>query len=181
MNKRGLNGDPMFEDFFDIVFIDEKWLYLSQKYEKYYLLHQNCKNKNYIPRLMFLCACVQSRFRDGDCFFYGRIGCLLLVTYEKAIRDNAIIDPVCGDSVMKHITSIIIDVIRKFMINKVLSTIRAKWPREDVSRPVFIQQDNTHFLLKLDYLIFCKDTKQYRFDIHLICQPPNSSDFTFWT
>jgi hypothetical protein len=43
---------------------------------------------------------------------------------------------------MKHIPSITRDAIRKFMINKGLSIIR-KWPREDVSRPVFIQQDNT--------------------------------------
>jgi hypothetical protein len=78
MIKRGLNGDPMFEDFFDIVFINEKWLYLSQKYEKYYLLHQNCKNKNYIPRLMFLCARVRSRFRDGNCFFMVGSGSFFL-------------------------------------------------------------------------------------------------------
>ena len=44
------------------VFIDEKWFYLTQKSEKYYLLpeeddpHRTCKNKNYIPRLMFLCS-----------------------------------------------------------------------------------------------------------------------------
>jgi hypothetical protein len=30
MIKRGLNGDLMFKNFFDIVFIDEKWLYLPK-------------------------------------------------------------------------------------------------------------------------------------------------------
>ena len=39
MIKRGLNGETRFKDFFfDFVFIDEKWFYLSQKSEKYYLL-----------------------------------------------------------------------------------------------------------------------------------------------
>jgi hypothetical protein len=33
-----LSGDPRFRDFSDIVFIDEKWVFLNQKYEKYYLL-----------------------------------------------------------------------------------------------------------------------------------------------
>jgi len=81
MIERGLSGDPRFKDFFDFVFIDEKWFYLTQKSEKYYLLpeeddpHRTCKNKNYIPRLMFLCVCARPRFRDGECIFYGRIGC----------------------------------------------------------------------------------------------------------
>ena len=67
MIKRGLDGDPRFKDIFDFVFMDEKWFYLSQKSEKYYLLpeeddpHRTCKNKNYIPRLMFLCVCARPR------------------------------------------------------------------------------------------------------------------------
>ena len=73
MIKRGLHGDPRFKDFFDFVFIDEKWFYLSKKSEKYYLLpeehdpHRTCKNKNYIPRFMLLCVCARPRFRDGNC------------------------------------------------------------------------------------------------------------------
>jgi hypothetical protein len=79
MIKRGLNGDPMFRDFFDFVFIDEKWLYLYQKSENVYLVpeeddpHRTSKNKNYIPRLMFLTVCARPRFRDGECIFDGKI------------------------------------------------------------------------------------------------------------
>jgi hypothetical protein len=53
-------GDPRFKGLFDHVFIDEKWFFLTQKSEKYYLLldedepHRICKSKNYIPRIMFL-------------------------------------------------------------------------------------------------------------------------------
>ena len=125
MIEKGLSGDPRFKDFFDFVFIDEKWFYLTQKYEKYYLLpeeddpHRTCKNKNYIPKLMFLCVCARPRFRDGECIFYGRIGCFPLVTYEPAQRSNAITGRVHGDMVMKPITSITRDVIREFMINQV--------------------------------------------------------------
>jgi len=50
-----------------------------------------------------------------------------------------------GDMAMKPITSITRDVIREFMINQVLPAIRAKWPREDVGNPIFIQQDNPRF------------------------------------
>jgi hypothetical protein len=45
--------------------------------------------------------------------------------------------------VMKRIQNITRDVIRGFMINQVLRAISAKWPREDVNNPIYIQQDNT--------------------------------------
>jgi len=183
MIERGLSGDPRFKDFFDFIFIDEKWFYLTQKSKKYYLLseeddpHRTCKNKNYIPRLMFLCVCARPRFRDGECIFYGRIGCFPLVTYEPAQRSNAITGRVRGDMIMKPITSITRDVIREFMINQVLPAIRAKWPREDVGNPIFIQQDNAPSHLKLDDPFFCEHAKRDGFDIRLISQPPNSPDF----
>jgi hypothetical protein len=63
------------------------------------------------------------------------------------------------------------------MINKVLPAIQAKWPREDVGKPIFIQQDNAPSHLKLDEPVFCEAAKQERFDIRLICQPPNSLNF----
>jgi hypothetical protein len=144
MVKRDLLHDSRFKDLFDFVFIDEKWFYLSLKSENYYFLpekydpHRTCKNKNYIPRLMFLCVCARSKFRDGNCIFDGRIGCFSLVTYEPAMRGNERTGRVCGDLVMKPITSITRDVIRDFLINHVLPAIRAKWPRENVGKLIFI-------------------------------------------
>ncbi|KAK8453153.1 hypothetical protein SEVIR_5G238150v4 [Setaria viridis] len=126
---------------------------------------------------MFLCVCAQPRFRDGNCIFDGRIGCFPLVTYEPAMRGNQRTGRVCGDLVMKPITSITRDMIREFMINKVLPAIRAKWLREDVGTPIFIQQDNAHSHLKLDDPVFYEAAKQEGFDIRLICQPPNSPNF----
>jgi hypothetical protein len=76
MIEQGLVGNPRFKDFFDFVFIDEKWFYLSKKSEKYYLLpkedepHRTCKNKNYILMLMFLCVCARPRFRNGECVLW---------------------------------------------------------------------------------------------------------------
>ena len=37
MIDQGLVDDPKFKDLFDFVFIDEKWFYLTQKSERYYL------------------------------------------------------------------------------------------------------------------------------------------------
>ena len=106
---------------------------------------------------MFLCVTARPRFRDGECIFDGKIGCFPLVTYKPAQRGNAVTGRVRGDMVMKPIQSITRDVIRGFMINQVLPAIRAKWPREDVGNPIFIQRDGFH--------------------IRLISQPPNSPDF----
>ena len=123
MVNRELLDDPRFKELYDFVFIDEKWFYLHQTSETYYLLpeeddpHRTCKNKNYIPRLMFLCVCARPRFRDGNCIFDGRIGCFPLVQYEAAQRGNERTGRVRGDLVMKPITSITRDVIRDFMIN----------------------------------------------------------------
>ena len=181
MIEQGLVDDPKFKNLFDFVFIDEKWFYISQKSERYYLLpeedepHRTCKNKNYIPRLMFLCVCARPRFRNRECVFDGKIGCFPLVNFEQAIRRSG--NRLRGAQVIKPITSITRDVIREFMINKVLPAIRAKWPREDVQQPIFIQQDNAPSHLKVDDPIFCEHAKQYGFDIRLICQPPNSPDF----
>ena len=72
--------------------------------------------------------------------FYGKIDCFPLVTYENAKRDSR--NRLAGTQVVKPITSITRDVIRDFMVNKVLPAIRAKWPTEDVKKQIFIQQDN---------------------------------------
>jgi len=63
------------------------------------------------------------------------------------------------------------------MVNNVMPAIRAKWPREDVNKTIFIQQDNAPSHLKVVDPIFCGAAKQEGFDIRLICQPPNSPDF----
>ena len=118
------------------MFVDEKWFYLSQMSERYYLLpeedepRRTCKNKNYIPKIMFSCVCARPRFRDGEGVFDGKIGCFPLVTIERAIRRSG--NHLRGDEVVKPIQSITSDVIRYFMMNKVLPAIRAKWPREDL-------------------------------------------------
>jgi hypothetical protein len=185
MIDKDILDDPRFKDLFDIVFIDEKWFFLTQKSENYYLLpeeddpHRTCKSKNFIPKIMFLVVCARLRFRDGECIFDGKIGCFPLVDYVPAQRGNERTGRVRGDLMVKPILSITRDVIREFMLNKVLPAIRAKWPREDVAKPIYIQQDNAPTHLKLDDSIFCEAAKQNGFDIRLICQPPNSPDFTF--
>lgn len=181
LEHESLQVSPRFKSLFDHVFIDEKWFFLTRKSERYYLLPdedeplRTCRSKNNIPKLMFLCVTARPRFENGVCTFDGKIGCFPLVTYERAKRSS--INRQAGTLEVKPITSVTRGVIREFMIDKVLPAIRAKWPREDVNNPIYIQQDNAPSHLELDDPLFCQAAKQGGFDIRLICQPPNSPDF----
>uniref|UniRef100_A0A0A9CC03 Transposase n=1 Tax=Arundo donax TaxID=35708 RepID=A0A0A9CC03_ARUDO len=143
LDPRSVLHDPMFKGLFDYVFIDEKWFYLTTKTEKYYTVPdeeqptRTCKNKNYIPKIMILTVVDRPRFdSDGNCTFDGKIGCFAFVTYEPTKRSS--VNRPAGTMEMKPIESITMEVIQSFMIKKVLPAIRAKWPREDSSKPICI-------------------------------------------
>lgn len=181
LDPGSMPNNPMFKDMFDVVFIDEKWFYLMRKSESYYLRKneveptRTCRSKNNIPKIMFLTAVSRPRFdANGYCTFDGKIGCFPLVTYEPAKRSS--VNRPAGTMEMKPIASITKEVIRDFMINKILPAIRAKWPQEDMNKPIYIQQDNARPHLGPTDQLFHEASQQDGFDIQLICQPPNSPD-----
>ncbi|KAL6838300.1 hypothetical protein ACP4OV_031899 [Aristida adscensionis] len=149
LDPTSIHMDPMFRDFFDIVFIDEKWFYLTRKAERYYILpeeeepYRTCKSKNFIPK--------------------------------QAKRSSK--NRVAGTLEMKPILSITKEVMRSFIIEKVLPAIRAKWPCQDIGKPIFIQQDNARPHVEPNDPLFCEAAQQEGFNIQLICQPSNSPDF----
>jgi hypothetical protein len=63
------------------------------------------------------------------------------------------------------------------MIEKVLPAIRAKWPHDDLNKPIYIQQDNAPSHIEVDDPLFCEAAQQDGFDIRLKCQLANSPDF----
>ncbi|KAJ0092521.1 hypothetical protein Patl1_25458 [Pistacia atlantica] len=76
----------------------------------------------------------------------------------------------------KPITSVKREVIRSFLLEKVLPAIKANWPREDFKYPKFIQQDNARTHINHNNDEFCQLATQDGFDIRLMCQPANSPD-----
>ncbi|GAA0148497.1 hypothetical protein LIER_07921 [Lithospermum erythrorhizon] len=69
-NKSGVNSSTSsltFLEMYDRVVIDEKWFYMSQESEKYYLVpnenepYRTCKSKRFIPKVMFLVAVDNAR------------------------------------------------------------------------------------------------------------------------
>ena len=114
-----------FKGLFDVVFIDEKWFYLTRKSKRYYLLPdedepllRTCRSKNSIPKIMFLTVTARPRFNsEGVCTFDGKIGCFRLVKFERAKRRS--VNRPAGTMEVKPIASITRDVLREFMIKKV--------------------------------------------------------------
>ncbi|WVZ96972.1 hypothetical protein U9M48_042547 [Paspalum notatum var. saurae] len=170
LDPLSLPHDPEFKGLFDHVVIDEKWWFITRKTERYYTAPgeveptrtiigitrkteryytapgeveptRTIRNKNYIPKIQILTAVGRPRFdSEGRCIFDAKIGCWAFFTYEPAKRSS--VNRPAGTIEMKPIESITKDVMRSFMIEKVLPAIRAKWPREDVGKPIYIQQDN---------------------------------------
>ena len=73
-------------------------------------------------------------------------------------------------------TSVTRDIIRNYLIEKVLPAIKHKWPNEERGLPIFIQQDNAKTHIAVDDPAFLSVAQEDGWDIRLTCQPPNSPD-----
>ncbi|KAF7812866.1 mariner transposase [Senna tora] len=177
----GIPRDPIFIGMYNIIHIDEKWFYMTKRSRNYYMLVdeedpiRSCKSINFIDKVMFLVALARPRFdAQGRELFSGKIGIFPLVTYEPAKRTS--VSRIAGTLETKPIASVNKEVIRSFLIQKVLPAIKEKWPREDTGCPIIIQQDNARTHIDLDDAEFCRVASEDGFDIRLMCQPPNSPD-----
>lgn len=122
----------------------------------------------FFEKVMFLVDITHQRFdAEGRELFSGKIGVFPLVTHEPAKRSS--INRVAGTLEIKPITSVNKQVIRSYLIEKVLPAINEKWLREEIRSPIYIQQDNarTHIDTKDDE--FCRVASRDGFDICLMC------------
>ncbi|KAJ0493572.1 hypothetical protein HanRHA438_Chr12g0556251 [Helianthus annuus] len=171
---------PSFYDMFNVVHIDEKWFYLSKPSKRYYLLPgedeplRTCKSKKFITKVMFLAAVARPRFdTSGNERFSGKIGIFPFTKLEPAKRSSK--NRVAGTLETKPILSVIKEVTRSWLIDKVLPAIRDKWPQGHTG-PIFIQQDNAKPHNNIDDEQFIQEASRDGFDIRLRFQPPNSPD-----
>ncbi|XP_058745183.1 uncharacterized protein LOC131617899 [Vicia villosa] len=181
LEESSIPHDPKFKSMHNVVHIDEKWFYISKKSPNYYLLanevdpYRTCKNKNYISKVMFLVAVARPRFdNEGNEIFSGKIGVFPLVNKVPARRLS--VNRAARTLETKPITSINKEISQMFFINKVLSAIKEKWPRDQASETIYIQQDNAPSHVSMDDEEFCRVASEGGFNIRLTCQPPNSPD-----
>ncbi|KAK9664370.1 hypothetical protein RND81_14G036800 [Saponaria officinalis] len=165
---------------YDVVHIDEKHFYMTRTTTKYYLLpnepkpHRTCQSKRFITKIMFMAAVARPRYNeDGDVLFDGKIGIFPFIYEEEAKRSSKNREK--GTMVTKLIESINKEVVKQCLLEKVIPTIKAKWPL-DASGKIWIQQDNAKPHISPKDLDFLEVAKSDGFDMELICQPPNSPD-----
>ncbi|KAF0717758.1 Aste57867_2111 [Aphanomyces stellatus] len=139
-----VTSNMQLDDMLDCVHLDEKWFYLTQERRRFYLVPgeckpvRSCKNKRYITKVMFLSAVARPRYIDDtDTWWDGKIGTWPFVEIVPAARSS--VNRPAGTPEMKSV-SVIRDVYRSFLIEKVLPAILDKWP--NAKKIVKLQQDN---------------------------------------
>ncbi|XP_057803284.1 uncharacterized protein LOC131018588 [Salvia miltiorrhiza] len=175
-----IDGKFTFKGMHNVVHIDEKWFYMSNVAERYYLLpheedpYRTCKSKRFIQKIMFLCAVTRPIFNEtGEMIFDGKIGIFPFTEVVPAQRNSK--NRVRGTMETKPIQSITKSIIKDCIINKVIPAIKEKWP-EGASKVTLIQQDNAKPHLKSDDLELIEAGNSDGFNISLMSQPPNSPD-----
>lgn len=124
---------------------------------------------------MFLVAIARPIFdAKGNEIFSRKIGVFSFVTKEPAKRSS--INKIAGTLETKPINLINKQIVKSFLLDKVLPAIKKKWPREDIDRPIFTQQDNARTNIDCDDEDFLRVVSQNGFDIRMMCQPTNSPD-----
>ncbi|ETV70494.1 hypothetical protein H257_14149 [Aphanomyces astaci] len=157
-------------DMLQFVHLDEKWFYITKKEPK-----RECKSKQYITKVMFLCTVARPRYNHTtDSWWDGKIGIWPFVEPVAAQRDS--VNRKAGTLETKSIT-VTKDVYRTFLLDKVLPAIVAKWPYAD--HTIKLQHDNAgaHATPEDAKLKAALDTyKALGWYMSLAPQPPNSPD-----
>ena len=113
-----------FKSMHNVVHIDEKFFYMTKACHRFYLTptetepHRTCKSKNYIPKIMFMCAISRPMWdNDGVLLFDGKIGIFPFTEEVPALRSSK--NHAAGTLGTKAIQSVTREVIRACLINKV--------------------------------------------------------------
>jgi hypothetical protein len=134
----GQDGEFRFKDMMDRVDVDEKWFYISREKESYILVADNeegdgeenvyrSAKKLHLKKVMFLCAQARPRFdHAANQMWDGKLGMWPIGEFVPAERSSK--NRPKGHPVWKN-TSVTKDVYRQLLLEKVIPSIKEKWPR----------------------------------------------------
>lgn len=129
------------------------------------------KNKKIVLKVIFLAAVVRPRYDTEGKKISGKIGIYSFVIKEPVKKSSVNRMTETLETIIK--TSVGRDIIRSYLIEKVLLDIRAKWL--DGNRiTVYIQQDNARTHLDPSDKEFYEVVSRYGFDSRLMCKPSRS-------
>lgn len=202
-----VDGKYFFKDMFDRVDVDEKWFYMTRDHQNYIvavpeeeweddvdeeeydnqqedeelprLPHRTTRHKNFIGKVLFLCAQARPRFDPGrNAWWDGKIGMWAVGTWEPAARDS--VRRPAGTLEWKG-TSINRDSYRNLLLQNVVPAIMASWPRQQWNNNRFIvriQQDGPSSHISPDDEGFLEGLRRLGVEnkVLLYTQPPNSPD-----
>jgi len=136
---------PSFTSMHNIVYIDEKWFYMTKKKRNYYLLpeeedpERTLQNKKCIGKVMFLAAVARPRYdEDGNVTFTEKIRIWTFVKMIAAAKKSKNRETRTLETKSVVVTK---DAMREYITQKVVPTIQEMWPTGD-GKPIFNQQDN---------------------------------------
>jgi hypothetical protein len=174
------NPAPWFTNMHNVVPIDEKWFMMTKENRNYYLLPEeeeptrSVQNKNCIGKVMFLTTVARPRYDSaGRVTFSGKIGIWPFVKEIPAVRRSE--NRPRGTLETKSI-KVNREVMREFLIDKVLPAIKAVWPAGDAGRTIIIQQDSAKPHILPNDQAFAEAAANMELIIKIIQQPPNSPD-----
>lgn len=145
VEERPRTNELQFDAMYDRVFIDEKWFYICMKNSRFYLgatekrPHRTARNKNYITKVMFLCAVARPRYcPTTKSWWDGKLGIWPFVEQQPAQRSSKYRPKGTMETKCVKVNG---EVYKDYVVSKLLPAIEAKWPRGS-SNLVVIQQDN---------------------------------------
>jgi hypothetical protein len=175
----GDEAGPSFGNMQNIIHIDEKWFYMTKKRRHYYLLpeepdpERTVQNKNSIGKVMFLTAVTRPRYdANGKVIFSGKVGVWPFVKVTPAAKKSKNREK--GTLETKNII-VNREVMREYIIQKVVPAIQAVWPDND-GQTIWIQQDNARTHIPPDDAEFAEAVVETGLDIRIMHQPANSPD-----
>jgi hypothetical protein len=173
-------NDHHFHPFYDSVHVDEKWFFITEKTLRVYCIpgekvpERYAQNKDHLIKVMFLCAIARPRYdAAGECIFDGKIGMWPFVETRIARRSSP--HRPAGTPETKVINCDK-ETYRRFMIEKVVTAIKLRWPDRGLNRTVVIQHDGASCHIEDNDVQFNQAAKQGVWNICLEKQPAKSPD-----
>lgn len=181
-----VGADEHFSNLMEEVHVDEKWFFVDQIDEKFYLLpdedtpYRSCKHKRHIEKVMFGAAVARPRQNSetGE-WWDGKVHLHPFTKIEVAQRNSR--NRPAGTLITKSV-SVDRNAYRRWICDYVIHAIVAQWPDWEPKK-VRLQQDNAkpHIFPWDPYLAqireFYARPENGGWDISLEFQPPNSPDF----
>jgi hypothetical protein len=133
---------------------------------------QRVGHKSHILKVMFLVAVARPRFEGNKCTFDGKIGAWPFV--EQVVVQQTSVNRPAGTVETKPVSVRTLTKYREFLIEKVLSAIKEKWPCHNPS--IVIQQDGASLHIGQDDHEFVEAATEGNSNITLLTQPAQSPD-----